>query len=85
MEPRTTAPADAAPAETPKKSGRRRVMVMGVLALVIAGTAVWGYRYWTVGRFMVSTDNAYVGADMAIVAPKCPAMWPPRRSWPIPT
>ena len=35
------------------------------------GAAAWyGYRYWTVGRFMVDTDDAYVQADFAVVAPK---------------
>ncbi len=70
LEPRPAADVEAASAEAPKKGGRRRVVMMGMLAVLIAGAAVWGYRYWTVGRFMVSTDNAYVGSDMAIVAPK---------------
>ncbi len=70
LEPRPAADVEAASAEAPKKGGRRRVVMMGMLAVLIAGSAVWGYRYWTVGRFMVSTDNAYVGSDMAIVAPK---------------
>jgi membrane fusion protein (multidrug efflux system) len=31
----------------------------------------WGLaRYWTVGRFIVSTNDAYVQADATIVAPK---------------
>lgn len=68
MEPRPAT--DAPSAEVPKKGGRKRVLMMGVLALAVVGAAVFGYRYWTVGRFLVSTDNAYVGADMAIVAPK---------------
>ena len=29
-----------------------------------------GYDYWKVGRFQVSTDNAYVQADYTTVAPK---------------
>ncbi len=70
VEPRSEAPAPVDATEAPKTGGKRRVLILGVLVLAIAGAAVWGYRYWTVGRFMVSTDNAYVGADMAIVAPK---------------
>ncbi len=36
--------------------------------------ATWfAYDYITVGRFIVSTDDAYVGADMAIIAPKIAA------------
>lgn len=70
LESRPAADVEVSSADAPKKGGRRRVLMMGVLAVVIVGAAVWGYRYWTVGRFMVSTDNAYVGSDMAIVAPK---------------
>jgi membrane fusion protein (multidrug efflux system) len=46
--------------------------VFGILAL-IAAIALGGwylYRYWTVGRFMVSTDDAYVKADMSVIAAK---------------
>ncbi len=70
MEPRPDGAAASPVSDLPKKGGLRRVLVIGALAVVIAGAAVWGYRFWTVGRFMVSTDNAYVGADVAIVAPK---------------
>ncbi|WP_341992782.1 biotin/lipoyl-binding protein, partial [Azorhizobium sp. AG788] len=70
MEPRPDGAAASPVSDLPKKGGLRRVLVIGGLAVVIAGAAVWGYRFWTVGRFMVSTDNAYVGADVAIVAPK---------------
>ncbi|WP_029003619.1 HlyD family secretion protein [Azorhizobium doebereinerae] len=62
--------AAAAVAAPAKSGGRRRVILTLVALLVAAGVVAWGYRYWTVGRFMVSTDNAYVGADIAIVAPK---------------
>ncbi len=30
----------------------------------------FGYDYWTVGRFLVDTDDAYVQADFAVLAPK---------------
>ena len=42
---------------------------MGV-ALALAGAGWYGYDWWTVGRFMVSTDNAYVGGDIATISPK---------------
>lgn len=45
-------------------------MLMGVGALIVAAAGYYGYHYWAVGRFQVSTDNAYVGADIATVAPK---------------
>jgi membrane fusion protein (multidrug efflux system) len=39
-----------------------------VLLCVALGT--WGVRYWSVGRFIESTDDAYVEADSTTVAPK---------------
>ena len=35
-----------------------------------AERAWYGHGYWTAGRFMVGTDDAYVQADFAVVAPK---------------
>ena len=32
----------------------------------------YGYHWWTVGRFIVSTDDAYVGATTATLAAKVP-------------
>lgn len=49
--------------------GARRVLgIVGVLVCI--GLAAWGVRYWTVGRFVESTDDAYVKADATTVAPK---------------
>jgi membrane fusion protein (multidrug efflux system) len=41
---------------------------MGFALLLCA--AVWGVRWWTVGRFFESTDDAYLQADSMTVAPK---------------
>ena len=41
--------------------------------MLLAGTAAighFGYDHWTTGRFLVSTDDAYVKADYTTVAPK---------------
>src|SRR5689334_20118033 len=40
----------------------------GVLALAAGGQ--FAREYWTVGRFQVSTDDAYVQADNTTIAPK---------------
>jgi membrane fusion protein, multidrug efflux system len=37
---------------------------------VLAGATWYGWDYWTTGRFLVSTDDAYVKADNTTVAPK---------------
>lgn len=72
--PAAEAPATEAPvAETPKKTGRRIVKRAVLAAALLAGVAFagdFGYRYWTVGRFIESTDDAYVKADYTTVAPK---------------
>ncbi len=62
---------DLSKPEQEKKSGGRRRIVLGLVALVILSLAAWyGHSYWTVGRFMVDTDDAYVQADFAVIAPK---------------
>ncbi|OWV74808.1 hemolysin D [Rhizobium sp. R339] len=64
---------EAPAAEAPKKTGRRAVKRAVIAAALLAGVALsgdFGYRYWTVGRFIESTDNAYVKADYTTVAPK---------------
>jgi len=63
------ATASAAEPPQPQKS-RRRLLLPLLLVLVLAGGGWYGWNWWTEGRFLVSTDNAYVGVDMAIMAPK---------------
>ncbi|WP_353193523.1 HlyD family secretion protein [Pandoraea pnomenusa] len=56
----------------PAKPGnpRRKKILLGALALgVIAGLG-WGAQWWFVGRFIESTDDAYLQADSMTVAPK---------------
>jgi membrane fusion protein (multidrug efflux system) len=40
------------------------------VALGIAGTGEFGYGYLTTGRYLETTDDAYVKADSTIVSPK---------------
>src|ERR1700691_2166998 len=51
-------------------SARARVLLVaiGTGALVIGG--VWGAHWWRVGRFIESTDDAYLKADSVTIAPK---------------
>ncbi|AZO35426.1 MAG: HlyD family efflux transporter periplasmic adaptor subunit [Mesorhizobium sp.] len=62
------APAGEAPAKK-KRSVRSFLLPVIGLALLGAGS-YYGYNYWTDGRFMISTDDAYVQADMSFVSPK---------------
>jgi membrane fusion protein, multidrug efflux system len=52
---------EAAPKATPK-TGRKRMLTIGIAAAALAAAAWFGFDYATVGRFMVSTDDAYVRA-----------------------
>ncbi len=66
--------ADVAPAiEAKGKKGRKLVKRTIMAAALLAGAAFvadYGHHYWTVGRFIESTDDAYVKADYTTVAPK---------------
>ncbi len=67
--PATVEPAVAVTATKKKRSARSFVLPIVVLGLL--GAAGWyGHAYWTDGRFMVSTDDAYIQADMSYVSPK---------------
>jgi membrane fusion protein, multidrug efflux system len=48
----------------------RKLLLVGASVLALAGTGYFGWEYWTVGRFQVSTDDAYVKADSTTIAPK---------------
>ena len=55
--------------EKVKRSPRRFILPLIVLGAVAWG-ANYGYYYLIEGRFLVSTDDAYVGANSVIVSPK---------------
>jgi membrane fusion protein (multidrug efflux system) len=61
------APSTATPAR--RRSLRPLLFAAAGLAAIAAG-AYYGHQYWTVGRFQVSTDDAYVQADNTTIAPK---------------
>src|SRR5262245_15153317 len=53
-----------------KPSRFRKLLLIGASVLALAGGAYFGWDYWTVGRFHVSTNDAYVKADNTTIAPK---------------
>ena len=68
--PDSASPAGRPQAQPSKKERIRRTLIAGA-ALALLATASWyGWDYWTVGRFLVSTDDAYVKADNTTIAPK---------------
>lgn len=53
---------------------RRRLLKRGVLlALTVAGVvllALYSLHWWTQGRFIETTDDAYIGGDVTVIGPK---------------
>jgi membrane fusion protein (multidrug efflux system) len=67
--PNAPAPSAKAKLGGALKANRKRILQgAGVLALL--GAAWFGYDYLTVGRYIVSTDDAYVHADATTLAAK---------------
>ncbi|MER8895974.1 HlyD family secretion protein [Mesorhizobium sp. M0676] len=65
-------PAAEVSAEVPaKKKQSARSFMLPIIGLALLSAGAWyGYNYWTDGRFLISTDDAYVQADMSFVSPK---------------
>jgi membrane fusion protein (multidrug efflux system) len=49
---------------------RKRLVIAGATLAVVAALATFGHYWWTVGRFIESTDDAYIGGDITVIAPK---------------
>jgi membrane fusion protein (multidrug efflux system) len=56
-------------AEAPATS-RRRPILLAIGAVVLVAAVIYGVRWWTYGRFIESTDDAYLQADSVTIAPK---------------
>jgi membrane fusion protein (multidrug efflux system) len=54
----------------PSQKAVKRAALALLLALGIAAVADFGYGYLTTGRYLESTDDAYVKADSTIISPK---------------
>ena len=64
---------DPVPRKTvPHRLNRRTVLTLGIALALIAAAVAYGRYYWVVGRFLESTDDAYVQADSTIIAPQVP-------------
>jgi membrane fusion protein (multidrug efflux system) len=66
---RETSGPKAPPPDRRRHPVRIAAMVVGAVAL-LAGAGYYGHYYWTVGRFLVATDDAYLQADNVIVSPQ---------------
>jgi membrane fusion protein, multidrug efflux system len=73
--PQSPAIIDEPVAVAPKAAARLSIrnIALGVFAAAAAIAAAWfGYDWWTIGRFTVSTDDAYVRAYNTTLAAKVP-------------
>src|SRR4051812_43697601 len=71
--PVPAAAGSVAPSAAPaRKRPLRRLVLLALLAAALAGGAYQGWQWWTVGRFFVATDDAYVQADISVLAAKVP-------------
>ena len=67
-DPAAATKSDSKPAP---RAGRRKLALIGAAAAVLLAAGGWyGYHYLTVGRYLVSTDDAYVRADATTLAAK---------------
>ena len=64
------APAYPVPEVPAKRRPMRKLLLLTLLAAALGGGGYAGWQYWTVGRFFVSTDDAYVQADISVLAAK---------------
>ena len=63
--------ADAsAPSQSPTKKGPTRSVLLLLLIAGLGAGGWWLYRYQTTGKYLQSTDDAYVQADAVTISPK---------------
>ena len=57
-------------AESRPKSPGRRAPLIAAAALAALGLGAWGAQWWTTGRFIEGTNDAFLDADQVVAAPK---------------
>ncbi|MCU4178425.1 HlyD family secretion protein [Bosea sp. BH3] len=66
-------PEAAADKAKPNRGPLKRGALMVVGAAVVGASLWYGLDWWRNGRFIISTDDAYVGAEMATISAKLAA------------
>jgi len=62
----------ARPPARPRIFSRKRLALGTVALLALGGATAFGEHWWHVGRFLESTDDAYVGGDTTVLASRIP-------------
>jgi len=65
-----TATANAALAQKPKPALRKRLLLSLIVIAALVAALIYGLHWWTAGRFIESTDDAYIGGDVTVIGPK---------------
>ena len=58
-----------AQARTRRRLNRKALALAAAAAIAVPAAAAYGYHWWQVGRFIETTDDAYVGGDVTPIAP----------------
>src|SRR5947207_14171905 len=71
-QPGSAAPANPDQGDQAKPARSSKLLIVGAVVGVLAlgAGAYFGHSWWTTGRFMVMTDDAYVGARSSTLSPK---------------
>src|SRR4051812_49810565 len=65
-----TGSAGTGTAATPRRRNRSRILFGVIAFLAVACGGVYGRYWYVVGRFIESTNNAYLRADQVAMAPR---------------
>ncbi len=57
-------------AAKPRGNALKKLGIVAVAVVAVVAAARFGYHYMTVGRYLETTNDAYVKADFTVVAPK---------------
>jgi membrane fusion protein, multidrug efflux system len=66
----TGTPAPSGTTAPRKRRAAKSLLVIAVAVLLAGGGSWYGWSWWTIGRFIESTDDAYVGGDVTTIASK---------------
>ncbi len=56
-------------AKTRQRPSFKRLALVALAGAAVIGTSWYGYTWWTTGRFIESTDDAYVGGNVTAISP----------------
>lgn len=73
--PPADSPAAAMPdmpagSQPPARKGRKKLVLGGLALILLLAGGYEGWHWWREGRFLVSTDDAYVQADLSLISAK---------------